>query len=169
LTALRFPGLAAALLCAACGANTRDVVPESHDTVVAPQPAARAAGGYEYVAKRPLAMVALAEARGVPADAAQAAIDHLADALDACVTERSAGGSISGAARLVAQIDGNGQVANTSLRVDPGAGVAPTAVLCLVAPARMLTFPAADASLRGMAIEALWGHLPAGPANPSAP
>ncbi len=138
-------------------------MPESRDAVVAPQATARPASGYEYVAKRPLAVVALAEARGIPADAAHAAIDHLADALDACVTERSAGGPLSGAARLVAQIDGDGHVANTSLRVDPGAGVAPTAVMCLVAPARMLSFPATDASSRGMAIEVLWGRLPAGP------
>jgi hypothetical protein len=154
---------------AACSANARDVVPESRDTVVVPPAAgsAQPAGGYEYVVRRPLALVALAEARGLPVDAARAAIDHLADALDACVTERSHGeGPASGAARLVAQIDDEGRIANTSLRVDPGAGVAPTAVMCLVAPARMLTFPPSDASARGMAIEALWGRLPAAPARP---
>jgi hypothetical protein len=144
-------------------------VPESHDTVVVPPAAgsAQPTGGYEYVVRRPLAVVALAEARGLPVEAARAAIDHLADALDACVTERSHGaGLTSGAARLVAQIDDEGRIANTSLRVDPGAGVAPTAVMCLVAPARMLTFPPAHASARGMAIEALWGRLPAGGARP---
>src|SRR5215469_16784652 len=115
-------GVAVALLAAAgaCSANSRDVVPESRDTVVVPPPSAsaQAAGGYEYVARRPLAVVALAEARGLPADDVRAAIDHLADALDACVTERSRGERPTpGAARLLAQIDDQGRIANTSLRV----------------------------------------------------
>src|SRR5207253_10076632 len=83
LSVRRFPGAALLLAAsAACGANTRDVVPESHDTVVTPERSARPTGEYEYVAKRPLAVVALAEARGVPADAAQAAIDRPAGAAD---------------------------------------------------------------------------------------
>jgi hypothetical protein len=118
------------------------------------------AQGYEYVARRPLAVVALAEARGLDARAARAAIDRLADALDTCATEEGRKGTLaSGAARVVAQIADDGTVAQTSLRVDPGEGVLQNAVLCLVAPAKMLSFGPADAGARGIAIEALWGKV----------
>jgi hypothetical protein len=118
------------------------------------------AQGYEYVARRPLAVVALAEARGLDPRAARLAIDRLADALDTCATEEGRKGSlVSGAARLVAQIADDGSVAQTSLRVDPGTGVLQNAVLCLVAPAKMLAFGPSDAGARGMAIEALWGKV----------
>ncbi len=157
--------------------GARDGVPESRDVVVANGAGSRGAGadqGYEYVARRPLAVVALAEARGVSPDVARAAIDHLADALDTCATEEGRRGTLaSGAARVVAQIDGDGRVAGTSVRIDPGAssaGVAQNAVLCLVAPTKLLVFPALNASpdagvspaARGMAIEALWGQVGAG-------
>jgi hypothetical protein len=135
-------------------------VPESHDVQVRGATAGSdSTQGYEHVARRPLAVVALAEARGIDPLVARAAVDRLADALDACVTDRGQGGAaIDGAARVVAQIDPNGSIAGTSLRVDPGAGVAENAALCLVAPLRMLTFPPVDAGgARGLAIEALWG------------
>jgi hypothetical protein len=44
------------------------------------------------------------------------------------------------------------------VRIDPGAGIAESAVLCLVAPARLMTFSPVDGGVRGMAIEALWGR-----------
>ena len=91
---------------------------------------------------------------------AQAAVDRLADALDTCATDEGRKGTlVDGAARVVAQIDEKGNIAGTSVKVDPGAGVAQMAVLCLVAPIRMLTFPPADAGPRGFAVEALWGRV----------
>ena len=149
--------------CAKEGADARDVVPESHDVVVDAAARARTSEGYEYVARRPLAVIGLAEARGIAPDAARAAVDHLADAVDTCVTEEGRKGALpEGAARVVAQVDASGNVAGVSLRVDPGAGRARDAVLCLVAPAKLLMFPAADAGARGIAVEALWGRtLPA--------
>jgi hypothetical protein len=116
--------------------------------------------GYEYVARRPLSVVALAEARGIDATAARLAIDHLADRLDACVTDQARGGTLPhGAARVVGELDADGKVAAVNVRADPGAGVATLAVLCLAAPTRLLTFDAGSAQGRGFAIEALWGPL----------
>ncbi len=147
--------------CAGGPGEAHDAVPESRDVVVNnPGPAGEL--GYDYVARRPLAVVALAEARGLDPVVARAAIDRLADALDTCATEEGRRGTlVNGAARVVAQIDGDGRVSGTSVRIDPGAGVAPNAVVCLVAPAKMLAFPPADAGARGIAIEALWGHVQA--------
>jgi hypothetical protein len=151
-----------ALVLAGCpGAEGRDVVPTSRDVQVRGAQTNAGAEGYEYVARRPLApaVVALAESRGLDATVAHVAIDRLADALDTCATEQGRkGGARQGAARVVAQIEPNGTVAGTSLRVDPGTGVAESAALCLVAPLRMLTFPPIGAGReRGIAIEALWG------------
>jgi hypothetical protein len=142
------------------GGSGNDVVGPSRD-VVQTGPATRTADGYEYVAKRPLAVVALAEARGIPLDVARVAVDQIADALDVCTTEQGSGGTVPrGAARVIAQVGQSGAVEATSVRVDPGAGVPAAALLCLVAPVRRLGFPAADAGARGLAIEALWGHAP---------
>jgi hypothetical protein len=121
--------------------------------------ATRSPEGYEYVARRPLAVVALAESRGLDPAIARAAVDRLADSIDACATDEGRRGSlVEGAGRIVAQIDGDGHVAGTSVRVDPGEGVARSAVVCLVAPTKILVFPPADAAARGIAIEALWGR-----------
>jgi len=151
--------------CAGAAEGARDVVPQSRDVVI-DAGAAYAKGdpqGYEYIAKRPVAVVALAEARSIPAEDAHAAVDRLADALDACVTERGRHGPlVQGAARIVAQVGNSGTVEATKLRIDPGPGVAESALLCLVAPIKLLSFPAADGGVRGFAIEALWGR-PTGP------
>jgi hypothetical protein len=160
----RLPVISIFLLsCAGAGGDARDVVPESHDVVVDAGARARSAEAYEYVARRPLAVVALAEARGIAPDVARAAIEHLADAVDTCVTEEGRKGALlEGAARVIAQVDTSGNVAGVSLRVDPSAGKARDAVLCLVAPTKLLTFPPTDAGVRGLAVEALWGRaLPA--------
>jgi hypothetical protein len=133
----------------------------SKDVLVESRGTERTAEGYDYVAKRPFAVVALAEARGVEPEIARAAVDRVADALDICVTERARKGQLPrGAARVVAQIGSSGAVEATSVRVDPGAGSTGGAVLCLVAPTRLLTFPSADGGARGFAIEALWGQGP---------
>jgi hypothetical protein len=153
-------GGACALACG--GMAGRDVVPESVDVRVtdASAPAPPAERGYEYVARRPMALVALAESRGISQDVAREAVDRLADALDACATEQGRKGHpVDGAARIVAPIEQDGTVGPPSLRVDPAPGVAQSAVICLAAPVRLLTFPSADAGTRGLAIEALWGHL----------
>jgi hypothetical protein len=155
----RLGAWAALLSCAGAPGEARDVVPESRDVQVL-DAAAAGSQQYDYVAKRPLAVVALAEARGVDPLVARAAIERLADALDTCATGEGRKGTLAdGAARVVAQIAPDGTIAGTSLRVDPGAGVAENAVVCLVAPLRMLTFPAVDGGARGMAIEALWGRV----------
>jgi len=124
--------------------------------------AGEGAQGYDYVARRALAVVALAEARGIDPAVARAAVDRLADALDACVTDQGRGGrAVEGAARIVARIEGDGTASAVNLRVDPGEGVASTAALCLIAPLKQLSFGSVDAGARGLAIEALWGQLPA--------
>jgi hypothetical protein len=150
-------GVLSVVACA--GGAGRDTVPSSTDVVADAGAPSRSAEGYEYVARRPLAVVALAEARGMEPAIARAAIDHLAEAVDACAADEEKKGSpAQGAARVVAQIDGDGRVTGTTVRIDRGAGVAESAVLCLVAPTRLMTFPPTDAGLRGMAIEALWGR-----------
>jgi hypothetical protein len=145
---------------AACAAGGRDVTPESHDVVVDRPSETHSSAGYEYIARRPLAVVALAEGRGLPDAQTHAAINRLADTLDTCMTERAHKGLLKpGAARVVAEVGANGEVASTQLRIDPGPGVAEVALLGRVAPARRLTFEAADAGGRGLAVEALWGEL----------
>jgi hypothetical protein len=152
--------LALLSLCPSCGGGGRDVIPESRDVTSSGAAPARNDEGYEYVARRPLAVVALAEARGVDAPVARAAVEQIADRLDACATEQGRKGTLArGAARVLARIEGDGSVAAVTLRVDPGAGVASTAVLCLVAPTKLLTFPAANGVDRGLAIEAIWGQI----------
>lgn len=159
----------ALVACAGSGGEGHDVVPQSHDVQVAGAQGGASTQGYEYVAKRALGVVALAEARGLDPQVARAAVDRLADALDTCATEEGRKGAlIDGAARVVAQIDDSGNVAGTSLKVDPRPGVAQNAVLCLVAPLRMLTFGPTDAGARGFAVEALWGRVVPGSA-PSGP
>lgn len=152
------------LLLSCAGGGGRDTVPESRDVrlVDAGVAAIESAQGYEYVARRPLAMVALAEARGLSPEVAREAIDRLANSLDACATQRAAAqknARVDGAARVVAPIDPSGSVGAPSMVVDPGAGVAESAVVCLLAPVRLLTFPPVDAGARGIAIEALWGRI----------
>lgn len=150
---------ALALTLTGCAPNVPDVAVASHDDfVVAGPSSASSSDGYEYVAKRPLGIVALAESREIPQPLARAAIDRIADALDVCVGERATAVALPrGAARVVVRIDGDGAVTATNVRVDPGAGALPVALACLVSPAKLLMFSASDAGARGMAIEAVWG------------
>ena len=153
--------LAGPLLFSCAVGTGRDTVPQSHDVNVVDAAApAQSSEGYEYVARRPLAVVALAEARGLAPDLAHEAVDRLADMLDACATDEIRKGSdVDGAARVVAAIEPSGRVGPSSLRIDSRSGVAESAMMCLVAPLRLLGFPPADAGSRGIAIEALWGRL----------
>jgi hypothetical protein len=154
------PGVLAALLASAGCAGSNDVVPVSHDVVGNVGGGGQSPEGYDYVARRPLATVGLAEGRGLDATIARAAVDRLADRLDACVTEQSRGGTpVAGAARVIATIDAGGAVTATQVRIDPGNGGAASAALCLVAPLKILTFPPGPRDDRGIAVEAIWGVL----------
>jgi hypothetical protein len=143
----------------ACGGG-RDVVPETHD-VRGDQKQGAAQDGYDYVARRPLGTVGLAEARGIPADVAARAVDRVADQLDACEKDlRSQDRFVAGAIRIVAMIDDRGAVEGVNVKISDDKGAAANAILCVVAPVRLLTFPPndGDAGQRGIAIEASWSN-----------
>ena len=140
-----------------CGGG-RDVVPETHD-VRGEQKQSAAQDGYDYVAHRPLGTVGLAEARGIPADVAARAVDRVADQLDACEKDlRSQDKFVAGAIRIVALVDDRGAVEGVNVKISDDKGAAANAILCVVAPVRLLTFPPSDgdAGQRGIAIEASW-------------
>ncbi len=152
--------LAIVLLLAACGSG-RDVVPESHDVrTAADVPSAKqpsSGDAYEYVARRPLGTVALAEARGLSRELSSATIDRLADTLQSCAADLQMRGKlVSGAVRVVAQIGPDGLVTGVNVKVAPGATA--NALICVIAPVKLLTFPPSDgdAGVRGMAIEVAW-------------
>jgi hypothetical protein len=152
-----------AVLCSSCagagGEGGQVVALESRDVRVA-DAGPGGVQGYEYVARRALGVVALAEARGIDPPVARAAVDRLADALDTCATDEGRKGTLTdGAARVIAQIAPDGSVAQTTLRVDPGSGIMQKAIVCLVAPVKMLGFSAIDGGARAIAIEAIWGHV----------
>ena len=114
---------------------------------------------YVYIAKRPLAVVGLAEARAMSNADAKSAVSHIADALDACVTDagRTSGTAPAGVARIVAQIAPDGSVAGTNLTVAPGGAVLAIALRCLDAPIKLMSFPPSTETRRGFAIEVKWG------------
>ncbi len=113
------------------------------------------------MARRPLAVVALAEARGLESVTARAAVDRLADRLDSCVTDESHQGRVrvEGAARVIAQIGATGDVTATQVRIDPGASGASSAVVCLLAPMKLLTFPPSAGVREDPARHRHRGHL----------
>jgi hypothetical protein len=148
---------------AACGTG-RDLVPETHDvrgaSVDLASPDAQDRGGYEYVAKRALCIVGLAEARGIEREVTTRTIDTLADSLEACAENLSGGGKlVDGAARIAAEVSAGGVPSGLALKVSPGGAVAANAILCFIAPFKLTSFPAVgpDAPPRGLAIEAAWG------------
>ncbi len=166
MTATGRLALSCATLVAACGGG-RDVVPESRD-VQDLHERPRGELGYEYVARRPLGAVAVAESRGLPADVVRAAADRLANSLDVCATRLAADGRlVPAAARVAAHIDRSGAPVGLALTLTPGPGPTANALLCFVSPFKLVRFPAADpdAGDRGIAIEASWGA----PAAPTAP
>ncbi len=150
------------LLSVSCGGG-RDVIPESHDiqsTAADAGGAQKDQGGYEHVARRTLAVVGLAEARGLDAATSFRFTDRLADALEACAEGLSSQGRlVEGAARIAARIAPDGTPEGLALTMAPGDAVKANAVLCFVAPFKLTTFPLAgpDAATRGIAIEAKWG------------
>jgi hypothetical protein len=148
----------------------RDVIPESHD-VQGTGPATTTAG-YEYVARRPLAVIAIAESRGLPREVVTGIADRLANALDACATELASHGRlVPAAARIAAHIDRDGAPTGLALTLTPGPGPTANALVCFVSPFKLLHFPAADAdpSARGLAVEAAWGASAATGAMTTAP
>jgi hypothetical protein len=133
----------------ACGSG-RDYIPETHDVQ----------GGYEYVAKRTMGVVGLAEARGLDPAGAARVIDRLADSLEACAEELSKNGKlVDGAARIAAEISPDGTPVGLAIKVAPGAAVTANALLCFITPFKLTTFPVATAGApaRGLAVEATWG------------
>jgi hypothetical protein len=152
-------GLAVALSSAtACaGPKTPEPANDNPDYVVAD--AGPAPDSYVYVAKRPLAIVGLAEARGMDDVQAKATVDKIADILDACATEQARAGQLAdGAARVVAIVGPGGTVEGTNVSLAPGGAVAANALLCLDSPVKLLTFPPSKVERRGFAIEAVWGQ-----------
>lgn len=166
---------------AACGPrHVEDVVPGTKDVRV-DGPKALGPDDYVHVARRPLGTVALAEARGMAPELGVAVTEHLADALDACVTELGRGGKlVAGAARLVALVGDDGAVSGVRLTTAPGDAVRANALLCVASPAKLLTFPprvgAQDGGTpaatgtegtRGFAVEVTWGVLEGGGRMPA--
>lgn len=154
------------LMMIGCGGSNRDVVTESRDVrgvdphdAPAPPPSKDA---YEYVARRPLGSVGLAEGRGLSRAVAQRATDAVADSMQRCAADLATKGKlVHGAARVVARIGPDGYLAGLQVKVAPGADVAANAILCFIAPVKTLVFPPGDAdagaSPRGLALEAAWG------------
>lgn len=175
--ARRVAAAASLAACAACSPPPRDVVPASRDVHVtreAGEMEARADGaseteerarepsataGYEYVARRPHGVIALAEARHVNHEAARAIVERLADELERCASGLEAEGLlVRGAARVVAIADPSGAPA-LNVRVAPGDDVAHNALLCIVSPVRATSLPSDGRGTPGIAIEATWGPL----------
>lgn len=146
-------------LVACAPSGPKDVTEQRHDVVTNQQEP-----GYEYVVKIPHGVVAVAESRGLGKDDVKAAVGHVAKSFDACLTELEKKAPLKqGAVRVVVPIDDGGLVTTEPLvKVsDDTPETKVTALLCLVAPAKRMSFPApgaasADAGTRGMAIEATW-------------
>jgi len=153
----------ASIASCSAGGGARDVVPESRDVRgVDPATAPPAPDAYEYVARRPLTTVGLAEGRGLPREVAQRATDSVADAMQRCGADAAAQGKwVKGAARVIARIGPDGNLSGLQVKVSPGTEVAANAILCFIAPIKSLTFSPADADAgttpRGIAFEAAWG------------
>jgi hypothetical protein len=152
----RAVSVAAALAASSsCSPSPRDVVPETHDVRVVAD--AGATDTYAFVARRPHGVVALAEARHITDEDAHQIVERIADELERCATNLVAQGLlVEGAARIVA-VAGPGGTPALNVRLAPGDAVAQNALLCLVAPVRMVTFPASKTGTPGLAIEATWG------------
>ena len=153
-------GLVVFLASSGC-ASARDVIPETHDVRgVSVERGAADSGGYEYVAKRPLCVLGLAESRGIDRDVAARVIDGLADSLQSCAENLSSDGKlVEGAARIAAEVSPGGTPGGLALKVSPGAAATANALLCFIAPFKLTSFPstAPGALPRGLAVEAKWG------------
>jgi hypothetical protein len=143
----------------ACASGARDVVPETHDVHVGGG-GAGASGAYSYVARRPLGFIAVARQDGLGAELGTRAADHLADALDACATDLATKGKlVEGTIRIEASVGRDGSIVVSHMTVAPGDAVAANALLCVVAPMKLTSFPPdpGDAGARAFAFDASWG------------
>ena len=158
----------AGLSLSTCAGPSRDVVPETHTVTVRPGEdsgvAVTAKDTYEYVAKRPHGLIALAEGRGLDPAASRAVIDHLADELETCAKRLLAEGHLAkdGAGRVVATIAADGTIAGLNANAAPGQDTTANLLVCVVSPLKLVTFPpegdaGPGARARGIAIEAAWG------------
>lgn len=139
---------------ACASAPPRDSVPEgSRDTRVE---RVEGAPDYEHLARRAHVTVALAESRGLDRTQVAAAIESLADRLEACT--RGLAQDQAGVVRVVARVGDDGVVDGLSMPVQTGH--APTALRCLVAPVKLLVLHVSKAveggGTRGFALEAEW-------------
>ena len=145
---------AAALSCA----PSRDVAePRTTTTQAGPGPSTGA--GYTHVARRPLVTVAIGEVVGIPEEPGRAALEALADAFEGCAEDLARQQKlVSGAARIVAKVSREGAVETVALTVSPGDAVKANALLCFVAPAKLLVFPASAQREvdRVLLVEAVW-------------
>ncbi len=91
---------------------------------------------------------------------ARALTEHVADEFESCARRLEASGAlVSGAARVVAVADKNGNVAGLNVKVSSGSEQ--NTLVCLVAPLRATNFPGrSDAPQRGVALEAAWSRSP---------
>jgi hypothetical protein len=160
--------LAVAGLSAACSPKRDVVAGGGRDVLGADGGADPARAAYDYVAKRPHGVVALAEARRLSDAEARQIVDHLADALDGCARDLEQRGTlVEGAARVIMIAGPRGNVEGFKVTLTPGNEVAANALLCVVAPARAVLFPPPSAAgAPAMAIEITWG--PSGAPAPAA-
>ncbi len=141
-----FTAEVALIALAACGAGGRDVVPETHDVHVG---GGATPGAYAHVARRPLGFVALAREAGLGSE--------------------MAAGLAEGTLRIEASVAPDGSVVVGHVTVAPGDAVAANALLCVMAPLRLMTLPAkapGDRTARTFALDASWGpHEASAPAR----
>ncbi len=142
--------------------------------VATPAPAT-GTDGYVYVARSRRVSVGLAEARGLTPDEARSVVDRLAGAFEACAARL--GSLAPGAARLVVLLDERGRVTGSDAKLAPGSETARAGLLCLISPARGLSYPslspaagppASRRGARGFAVEAAWESSGAAPEAPRA-
>jgi hypothetical protein len=152
----------------ACASGARDVVPDTPaHTVPGDGPGAKtkepAPDAYVHIARRPHVQVGLAEARGMTEPAGAEMAEVLASRFEACAERLARQGALTdGAARLVVVAGPRGEAEGFNLTLAPGEGVDRVATLCLVAPAKMMVFPATGAKQRGVAVELTWTGRPKG-------
>ena len=150
--------LVVSLGCAPSG--PRDVTEHTHDVT---GQNGGTQSGYEYVVKKPHGVVAIAESRGVSKEAAKLALERLGASFESCLADFEKKAPLKpGAARIIVPVDDGGLVGEPLVKLsDTTADTKVTTLICLVAPAKMMTFPppgptSPEAGTRGMAIEATW-------------
>ncbi len=127
----------------------------------APVAAAPAAEDYVYVVRGPRVTIGLAEARAIDPEHARGIVDRLAASFEACASRLEREGALaSGAGRLVVLLDDRGHVTASDAKLAPGSEAARAALLCLIGPARGLSYPPVapgkSTPRRGFAVEAVW-------------